>query len=153
MTKYNNKLNELELLKTETAKKISNGILEVIEVTSNKIEELKSSYGVNDRKALKAIKQETLNLNDGVKPCKHLNRGYSIGLAYVKRGFVIEDIASLTNCLTIAQIENLINHATVADIKSVISSSEDIRADIAKDILKSLKTREVVTKTFEKKSK
>ena len=153
MNKYNSKLNELETLKTETAKKITNGLLEVIEVTSNKIQELKSSYGINDRKALKAIKQETLNLNEGVKPCKHLDRGYKVGLAYVKRGFVLAEIKELTNCLSVAQIENLINHATIAQIKEVIISDEDMRKDLATEILKSLKTREVITKTFEKKSK
>lgn len=151
MQKFNQALLSLELSKNETNSKIKNGILASVEACFNKINEYKLTYSINDRKARKLLKKETLSL-DNNKPCKYLDRAYSISLIAIKRGLNHSDINALI-MLTPSTMENILNYCTNAQIREIIECDNEEREEFTKEVLKSLKTRQITVKTFEKKSR
>ena len=150
MKKFNDALVALEVSKNEINSKIKNGILASVETCFAKINEYKTTYAINDRKARSLLKKETLSLD--TKPCKYLDRAYSIALIAIKRGLNSSDINALL-LLTPSTIENVLNYCTNAQIKEIIECDNREREEFTKDVLKSLKTRTIETKTFEKKSR
>ena len=151
MQKFNQALLSLEVSKNEINSKIKNGILASVETCFAKINEYKTAYAINDRKARSLLKKETLSLLD-TKPCKYLDRAYSIALIGIKRGLNSSDINALL-LLTPSTIENVLNYCTNAQIREIIECSDKEREEFTKKTLKSLKTRDVIVKTFEKKSR
>jgi len=102
-------------------------------------------YNVNSRKAVKLTKEQILN-SDTVKADKNILRAFKIALIMIQRDLVIA-----IEVLTISQIENLCLYGTKNGVNGLMRNEDYIQA--VKDYLKELKTREVITKTFEKRGK
>ena len=131
------------ILSAKTSK--NNGIKSCIAEIESKLTEL-NAKGLVGRKAKTSAKKSILSDVVGATD-KSLNRDYSIAFTIIFR-----DLKINTDLLTVAQIENLSSHGTVNEINEMFELEEEVYCSEVTSYLKSLKTREVTTKTFEKKS-
>jgi len=138
----NEKLSNLdETINTAKTSK-NNGIKDCIYNIESKLSELNAS-GLKGRKARTSAKKSILGDISG-DTNKSLNRAYSIAFTIIFREVEIH-----VDRLTVAQIENLSKYGTVNEINELFLLEDDYVSEVT-DYLKSLKTRIVETKTFEK---
>ena len=131
------------ILSTKTSK--NNGIKTCIVEIESKLTEL-NAKGLKGRKAKTSAKKSILSDITGATD-KSMNRAYTIAF-----NIVFRDIRIATDRLTVAQVENLSKHGTVNEINDMFELEEEVYCSAVTSYLKSLKTREVITKTYEKKS-
>ena len=133
-------LNKLDTKVSEARKEIAFGLTKVIEHINT---ELKNDVilGLSNRATKKLIKARIL---DGVKNTK-IERSYNIVFTALFRGIEIT-VDAMT--LPISTIENLVKHATVTNANLYLDGTHDLEECNAH--LKTLKTREVKSKTFKK---
>jgi len=115
--------------------------------------------GLGYKKALKKSKEDILSdlyvtaqTKKGVdyekyNGNKEINRVFNIAFTAIYRNLDIN-----FDALTVAQTENLVNYGTVQGVNDLIDDDGDYTEN-AIAYIKSLKTRDVTSKTFEKKAK
>ena len=146
LTELNNGLNKItDILNVQTTNK-NVGVKEALQVIATQLEEHKI-LGMSSRKSRKLVKAQIMDvLTGGVD--KNIERAYTVAFGIGFRGLTIH-----TELLTIAQTENLVKHGEVKAVNALYSAATtDYEADI-KAYLKGLKTRDMIVKTYEKKSK
>ena len=142
LTDLNTGLNKIEnIIETQNANKVD-GIKNAIAVINTKIEEYKV-LGMSSRKSRKIVKEQIL----GDLTNKSVIRSYNIAFTASFRGIVLSETACK---IKVSILENMLNYATVDDCNKFFKDC--IEADMSAH-LKTLKTREVTSKTFEKKTK
>ena len=129
----------LDTQKVNKAVGIKNAILE-IDTRLKEIEVL----GMTSRKSRKLVKTQVMESLEG-ETNKSILRAYSIAFTMEFRGLEID-----VDLLTVAQIENLANHGETKAVNELMDS-EQYEQDV-KEYLRSIKTRLVTVKAFEKKS-
>ena len=130
-------------LETLTSEK-NDGIAKCIDHIKAEITTLKTTTGLNNRKARKIVKDTILDGNEN----KATLRAYSIAFTMVNR-----DVEVLRNVLTISQTENLVKHGTVARINELaLNYAGDFPTykEEVLEYLKQLKTRETKVMAYEK---
>ncbi len=129
----------LDTQKVNKAVGIKNAILE-IDTRLKEIEVL----GMTSRKSRKLVKTQVMESLEG-ETNKSILRAYQIAFTMEFRGLEID-----VDLITVAQIENLANHGEVNAVNELMDS-EQYEQDV-KEYLRSIKTRLVTVKAFEKKS-
>ncbi len=145
INELNSGLNTIEsVIGKQNANKIV-GIVEVVKAINLAMDEL-TLLGLTNRKAKKAAKEQILNGLDG-DTNKSVLRVYGVAFTAHFRGIVLSDAAIK---LPLSMLENMLNYATVNDCENYFKDADE---DEIKAHLKTLKTRVVSSKTFEKKGK
>ena len=141
----NGTLNKIADVSINLASDKETNITDAINIILDKISDIKSHYAIKDRKSRKLAKDEIMSELKG-ETSKSILRAYNIAFTIINR-----DINVHTDLLTVSQIENLTKHGEVKAINASFNS-EQYNSDV-KDYIKSLKTRIMSVKTFEKISK
>ena len=139
----------------------STGMLATFEKINMELQGIKSSYeNISHKKALKASKDKifaefkTTKLNKkGVEievfdVSTDLKRTFNVAFTMLFRKMEIK-----TSLLTLTQIENLTAYGTVNGVNDLMAFEGEMYIEKVVAYLKSLKTRTVTSKTFEKKVK
>jgi len=142
LTDLNTGLNKIEnIIETQNANKVD-GIKNCIAVINTKIEEYKV-LGMSSRKSRKIVKEQIL----GDLTNKSVVRSYNIAFTASFRGIVLSEMACK---IKVSILENMLNYASVNDCNDYFVNCDETEMAMH---LKSLKTRVVTSKTFEKKAK
>ena len=161
LSQRNDALNTLTHRIEKAKQSKENGMNETLRYIQKQIEELKIETGLSYKKSLNAVQNKILEDLMTVKTTangrerlvyngtKEVKRTFNIAFRMLFRKMQIK-----CELLTVAQIENLVSYGTVKGV-NVLYGVDDDAAYIEQvtEYLKSLKTREVTVKTFEKKIK
>ncbi len=153
------KISKLVATLADTKSKKENGMRETLELIKVEIESTQDDLSIGYKKSIKLVQNRILSdlmewdvSKNGkevlkYKGSKEVKRVFNIAFTIIFRNMEID-----TTVLTVSQIENLANYGTVNDVNDLISSEGNYQEN-AVAYLKSIKTRTVTSKTFEKKAK
>jgi len=147
-------------LRVDKADKISLTIvaifakLEELKNVDNKISELSAKKALiyTKNKILNEAKRVKLN-KKGVE-VEYLDLGEDVLHAYnIAFSAIFRKLTIKFNLISVSQAHNLVNYGAVNEVNELSCLEDETYEDAVKAYLKSLKTRQVISKTFEKKSK
>jgi len=147
-------------LRVDKADKISLTIIAIFK----RLEELKSVDNkvaeLSAKKALIYTKNKLLNeakrvkLNKKGVEVEYIDLGNDVMNAYnIAFSAIFRKLSIKFNLISVSQAHNLVTYGTVSEVNQLSGLEDETYGDAVTAYLKSLKTRQVISKTFEKKSK
>jgi len=128
--------------------------LEELKNVDNKISELSAKKALIYTKNKLLNEAKKLKVNKKGVEVEYIDLGNDVMNAYnIAFSAIFRKLSIKFNLISVSQAHNLVTYGTVSEVNQLSCLEDETYGDAVTAYLKSLKTRQVISKTFEKKSK